>query len=63
MTCRRKKVNILFRDFNIDPLYNEAYAGVDNALMVTEPTHFDVGLLDHKYLRKQLLMAKQPIIK
>ena len=51
-------------DFNVDALCNEACAGVESVLtehvlMFTEPTHLDGGgLLDHAYLRKQLLMRK-----
>ena len=52
ITC--KKVDILLGDFNIDALYNEAYANVEYVLtefvlMVTEPTHLDGELLDHMY--------------
>ena len=58
-----KKVDILLRDFNINALSNEAYAGVSNVLtryklMVSEPTPMDGGLLDHLYLMKHFLVRK-----
>ena len=59
----QKKVDILFGDFNIDAISNEAYADIDKVLpeyvlMVIESTHLYGGLLDHMYLRKQFLMGK-----
>ena len=49
-----KKIDVLLRDFNINALSNEPYAGVINAFtehkfLVSEPTYINVDLLDHLY--------------